>query len=67
MRDGKDRPICPFFQRKDQRCAERFNLTRLYQVFDQCLGDFNACSIHTQLAIEHDADGVQHHATATAS
>ena len=44
---------CPFFQWNDQRCAQRFNLRRLHEVFDECLGDFALCGIYRWLSARH--------------
>lgn len=48
-----DKQICPFFQWNDERCAQRFNLRRLHQVFDECLSDYTGCSIYRQLVVNH--------------
>ena len=46
--------ICPHFERNDARCAARFNLDRIRDVFEQCLGDYTACPVYYQLAMPTD-------------
>ncbi len=43
--------VCPFFEGKDRRCAQRFNLQQLGDVFDQCLDAFEGCRIYQQLTV----------------
>jgi len=43
--------VCPFFEGKDRRCAQRFNLQQLGDVFDQCLDEFEGCRIYQQLTV----------------
>lgn len=43
--------MCPHFERNDARCAARFNLDRIRDVFEQCLGDYTVCPIYYQLNI----------------
>lgn len=50
--------VCPFFEGKDRRCAKRFNLQQLSDVFDQCLDAFEGCRIYQQLTVgESDRPG----------
>lgn len=48
----EDGMVCPFFQRNDQRCARRFNLQHLSEVFKHCLGAPRGCEVHHELSIE---------------
>jgi hypothetical protein len=47
--------ICPYFDSNDERCGERFNLQRMREVFDQCLGEYSDCPIYHQLTISAGA------------
>ena len=63
MNDSPDHRACPFFQGNDQRCARRFNLQQLSDVFGQCLDDYACCPVFHQLRIErctHDVAGDLH-------
>ena len=42
---------CPHLERNDARCAARFNLDRLPDVYAQCFADYSACPIYHQLTI----------------
>ena len=44
--------VCPYFQRNDRRCARRFNLQHLSEVFEDCLGDPWGCEVFHELSIE---------------
>ncbi|MCG8407339.1 MAG: hypothetical protein MI923_19245 [Phycisphaerales bacterium] len=61
MPGSKDKTICPFFQGNDERCARRFNLQCLSEVFGQCLDEYEYCQVYHQLSVgqtdpESDAD-----------
>ncbi len=43
---------CPHINRDDQRCGNRFTLTRLDQAFTVCLGSFNACPMYHRINCE---------------
>lgn len=43
---------CPFIDRDDPRCAQRFSIRQLDQVFSLCLNDPHACGVYQQLAWE---------------
>jgi len=49
--------MCPHFERNDPRCAARFNLDRIRDVFEQCLGDYTSCPIYYQLTIAIKSPG----------
>ncbi|MFQ5494861.1 MAG: hypothetical protein ACE5EX_05730 [Phycisphaerae bacterium] len=49
MSKNSDRAVCPFFQGNDERCARRFNLQRLSDVFGQCLDAYECCPVYHQL------------------
>ena len=57
--------MCPHFERNDSRCAARFNLDRIRDVFEQCLGDYTSCPIYYQLTITHQSPGAVALAVAT--
>ena len=40
---------CPFIDRDDPRCAGRFRLSRIEEVFGLCLGNHHACPIYRRL------------------
>jgi len=48
--------ICPFFEGKDRRCARRFNLQCISEVYDECLGRFQDCGIYQDLTIGQTDD-----------
>ncbi len=51
MNGFDDKAVCPHFHGNDERCARRFNLQRLSEVFDNCLGEFNRCAIYHELTL----------------
>lgn len=57
MRERKGGRICPYFEQSDARCARRFTLQRLSEVFDQCLGDYDACQVFHQISISIQGKG----------
>ncbi|MEE8170301.1 MAG: hypothetical protein V3T70_07115 [Phycisphaerae bacterium] len=46
------RCVCPHFQGDDARCAERFTLNRMAEVFEFCLGAHDRCSVYHELTID---------------
>ena len=55
--NGPDhKTICPFFHGKDERCARRFNLQCLPQVFAQCLDDYPRCPVYDRLLCSHNPE-----------
>jgi len=57
--------MCPYFEQNDPRCAARFNLDRIRDVFEQCLGDYTSCPIYFQLTISIQSPGTVALAAAT--
>lgn len=51
MHTTSDISICPFFEGKDRRCARRFNLQCIAEVYDECLGRFQDCHIYQDLTV----------------
>lgn len=65
MQTEMDNSVCPYFQGSDERCAKRFNLHRMAEIYDQCLGEFGRCSTYHQLRIDrpnHPVDDPVSHA-----
>lgn len=46
-----EKSVCPFFHGNDERCARRFNLQRLPEVFEHCLGQFERCAVYIELTV----------------
>ncbi len=57
MRERKGGRICPYFEWNDVRCARRFTLQRLSEVFDHCLGEFDTCKVFHQISISIQGKG----------
>lgn len=53
MQTTHDYSICPYFEGKDRRCARRFNLQCIAEVYDECLGRFQNCGIYQDLTCGH--------------
>lgn len=53
-------PACPFVDRNDNRCTNRFSLGHIDQAFDVCFGSYRACPMYHRLAAEagHGVSGV---------
>lgn len=64
MRIEIEQPVCPYLQGSDERCARRFTLHRMSEVFEHCLGEYDRCTIFCQLTINGSpqaaVDGVSH-------
>ncbi len=43
--------VCPFFERRDRRCARLFNLNRLAEIFDNCLGEYESCHTYHEIRV----------------
>jgi len=54
MRAPVEHHVCPFFHANDMRCAQRFTLERVSEVFHYCLRDFEHCQVFHQLRIDID-------------
>ena len=52
--DGKT--PCPFINRNEPRCADRFSLTRLNLAFDTCLNGYRTCATYKQLIQERQRE-----------
>jgi hypothetical protein len=52
MHEAHDRRNCPFFHGNEARCAERFTLSRMSEVFEFCLGRHERCDIYQDLMID---------------
>src|SRR5437763_16380129 len=46
---------CPFLNRPDPRCADRFQIDHLDDAFDFCLGDYGACPTYLERLVERRA------------
>ena len=66
MSKNNDRTVCPFFQGNDERCARRFNLQRLSDVFGQCLDAYESCPVYHQLTCAQSDAGAGDDAHAAA-
>jgi len=49
MSEAPDRRVCPFVHDNDARCAQRFTLQRLGEVFHFCLGHPEECIVFCEL------------------
>lgn len=62
MQDSCRSKACPFLERRDGRCADRFKLQHLAEMFDQCLDKYEACDVYheinTPVPIEDKAHAV---------
>jgi len=45
-------PCCPFIDRDDARCDERFTLSRLREAFSYCFDSYQSCPVYHQLMRE---------------
>lgn len=56
--------VCPFLERRDRRCARRFNLNRLAEIFDNCLGEYESCQTYHEIRVsprpEEEPNAVTH-------
>lgn len=52
--------VCPFFDRNDRRCAERFTLLRMAEVFDHCLGRYTECPVYHQISCPNKIENRTH-------
>lgn len=43
---------CPFLNRCDDRCSQRFNLGHLDHAFHYCFDQYQACPVYLDLLIE---------------
>jgi hypothetical protein len=46
------RPMCPFLDRRDARCADRLTLTNLRQAFRLCAGNHDFCTNYHQIRMD---------------
>lgn len=53
----RERAVCPFLHDNDARCAKRFTLERMSEVFEFCLSHHRECKIYYELCvkIEHNS------------
>lgn len=51
MSEAPERRVCPYFHDNDGRCAQRFTLQRLSEVFHFCLGHPEQCVVFSELTI----------------
>lgn len=47
----QEHAVCPFFQDNDDRCAQRFTLERMGEVFELCLGAHRRCIVYHELCV----------------
>ncbi len=43
---------CPFLNRSDARCAERFNVGHMQHAFRHCFATYKACPTYLELLVE---------------
>lgn len=46
------RPLCPYLDRRDTRCASLLTLTHLQEAFRLCAGNHEFCTIYHQIRTE---------------
>jgi len=47
--------LCPYLDRCDARCANRFTMVNLPEAFRLCAGNFEACGIYHQIRLSEFA------------
>ena len=52
MPDQDCGPHCPFLNRSDSRCSDKFCLDHLQHAFEHCFGEYKACSVYRELLDE---------------
>jgi hypothetical protein len=50
---------CPFLDRADERCSNRFRLEHLKHAFKFCFGRYKACPMYLQLQVERRIRGIE--------
>ncbi len=43
--------LCPYLDRCDTRCANRFTMINLPEAFRLCAGSFDACGVYHQIRL----------------
>lgn len=43
------RPLCPYLERRDARCASLLTLTNLCEAFRLCAGNHESCTTYQQI------------------
>ncbi len=46
------RPICPYLDRRDARCAGLFTLTNLREAFRLCAANHDFCTVYHQIRLD---------------
>ncbi len=46
------RPMCPYLDRRDARCADLLTLTNLRHAFRLCAGNHDFCTIYYQIRLD---------------
>lgn len=47
-----DNRYCPFLNRNDSRCAERFQVSHLQFAFQHCFEQYKSCPTYLELLVE---------------